>query len=49
MTAQPCTADPCMIYAPEISATYVLEINAGIATKYGIQEGMIMKFKNIEL
>lgn len=27
LTAQPCTADPCTIYNPNASSTYVLEIN----------------------
>ena len=38
LTAQPCIADPCMVYRPEKIGLYVLEINAGIATKWGIQE-----------
>ena len=38
ITAQPCTADPCPVYKPEIFANYVLEINAGMAAKHGIQE-----------
>ena len=47
MTAQPCIADPCRTYNPEIWAIYVLEINAGIAAKYGIVEWSVMKFRNI--
>ena len=27
VNAQPCTADPCTIYNPNISSMYVLEIN----------------------
>jgi len=38
ITAQPCTAEPCMIYNPQKLATYVLEINAGMAEKHGIVE-----------
>ena len=38
LTAQPCKADPCEIYRPEIFSKYVLEINGGIAAKYGITE-----------
>jgi uncharacterized membrane protein (UPF0127 family) len=38
LTAQPCVADPCTVYKPEILATYVLELNAGSAEKYGITE-----------
>jgi len=48
MTAQPCTGDPCPTYNPEIWATYVLEINAGIAAKYWIVEWMQIKLKNIK-
>jgi hypothetical protein len=28
LTAQPCTQNPCMTYQPQVSAKYVLEINA---------------------
>lgn len=38
ITAQPCKTKSCPIYTPETSAKYVLEINAGMAAKYGIQE-----------
>ena len=38
LTAQSCTAEPCLVYKPEVSANYVLEINAGMAEKYGLQE-----------
>ena len=48
VTAQPCTADPCAVYKPEIWARYVLEINAGIAEKYKIVEWTMMKFRNID-
>jgi len=48
LTAQPCTVDPCMIYKPEVFANYVLEINAGIAAKYGIVEWTMMKLRNIQ-
>lgn len=48
LTAQPCTADPCPIYHPEAAAIYVLEINAGMAAKHGIQEGTKMRFINIQ-
>jgi len=47
MTVPPCTADPCPVYKPEIFAKYVLEINAGMAEKHGIQEWTVMKFQNI--
>ena len=48
LTAQPCTADPCVIYKPEILATYVLELNTGIAKKYGIIEWDTLQLKNIQ-
>jgi len=48
LTAQPCITDPCMVYRPEKIALFVLEINAWIAAKWGIQEGMNVKFRNIE-
>lgn len=48
MTAQPCIADPCAVYRPEIWAKYVLEINAGIADKYKIVEWSMIRFKNIK-
>lgn len=46
-TAQPCTEDPCPIYDPEVAARYVLEINAWLAAKYGIQEWDMMRLRNI--
>jgi len=45
--AVPCTADPCEIYRSDASAKYVLEINAGMAKKSGIQEWTQMKSVNI--
>lgn len=47
VTAQPCEAEPCMIYKPEVLAKYVLELNAWIAEKYGIIEWDILQFKNM--
>jgi len=38
LTAQPCTSNPCPIYSPGKTAKYTLEINAGIAARYGITE-----------
>lgn len=37
--AQPCKADPCTFYPSKENARYVLEINAGLSDKLGIQEG----------
>lgn len=48
LTAQPCTQDPCIIYQPEVSAKYVIEINAWLAVKYGITGWKVMEFRNIE-
>ncbi len=48
LNAQPCTADPCMIYSPGVDAKYVLEINSGMVAKYGIQEGAKIRFVNIQ-
>ncbi|VVB80979.1 putative ACR [uncultured archaeon] len=39
-TAVPCKADPCASY--KSSGMYVLEINAGLAEKYGIKNGSVM-------
>lgn len=47
VTAQPCKAEPCQIYTPDVAAKYVLEINAGIAAKYKIVEWSVMRFRNI--
>ena len=38
VTVQPCIADPCEVYRPDVFANYVLEINAGMAAKSGIKE-----------
>ena len=48
LTAQPCIADPCVVYNPEAIAKYVVEINAGIAAKYGISNWNVVKFQNIK-
>lgn len=37
--AQPCKADPCLLYPSEGPAKFVLEINAGLSDKLGIKEG----------
>ena len=36
---QPCEEDSCPSYKPKQKAFYVLEINAGLAEKYGFKEG----------
>jgi len=35
----PCQEGNCQSYRPERKATYILEINAGLASKYGIKTG----------
>jgi uncharacterized membrane protein (UPF0127 family) len=35
--ADPCTQDPCPIYNPGKTASYVLELNKWISAKYGIK------------
>jgi len=47
LTAQPCTADPCTIYNPNASSTYVLEINGWLAKKNHITEWSTLEIKNI--
>ncbi|MBF0522710.1 MAG: DUF192 domain-containing protein [Candidatus Omnitrophica bacterium] len=39
----PCIKDPCPSYAPESSARYVLELNAGACQKFGISVGEMAK------
>jgi len=41
----PCTKSPCPIYAPDQSALYVLEINAGTADDLGIETGAQAHFR----
>ena len=41
---QPCTADPCEVYAAKAPSMYVLEVNAGFVQKYGIR-----KFDSVEI
>lgn len=43
--AQPCTADPCALYGPWVSASYVLELSSWTAERFGLQVGESMKFK----
>ena len=39
----PCIADPCPRYTPSAKASYVLEIPAGDAARYGIKPGDILR------
>jgi uncharacterized membrane protein (UPF0127 family) len=38
-SAQPCRVDPCPNYPSTGPAMYVLEVNAGLATRWGVQPG----------
>jgi len=38
-TALPCKADSCTSYIPKAPAQYVLEINANLASDFGIGQG----------
>jgi len=40
LTAEPCRSENCSSYSPSGSAQYVLEINAGLAKKYSIGQGL---------
>jgi uncharacterized membrane protein (UPF0127 family) len=42
--AQPCTADPCALYPSNVPARYVLELNAGTATRLGMRDGDAITF-----
>ena len=43
--AEPCRFIPCKTYGPNQSAAYVLEINANLTKKYGINVGDKASFK----
>lgn len=45
--AQPCKADPCELYVSNAPARYVLELNAGAATKLGVRKGDEITFSNM--
>lgn len=42
--AQPCTNSLCPLIIPNAEASYVLEINGGLAKKYNIKEGQPVHF-----
>lgn len=46
--SQPCKADPCPLIETNGTAKYVLEINGGLASKYGIEAGQKAEFAIIE-
>lgn len=41
--ARPCVVDPCPLYRPPANAKYVLELNAGMASKLDIKRGVRMR------
>lgn len=41
----PCKEDPCTSYGPEKTATYVLEINAGLSATHNINVGDVLNFQ----
>ena len=45
--AQPCKADPCQLYPSGVPARYVLELNAGTATKLGLRKGDVAAFSGV--
>jgi hypothetical protein len=40
----PCHSDPCPVYRPDQDATYVLELNAGQADRWGLKRGSRVEF-----
>ena len=44
---QPCKADPCRLYPSNAPARYVLELNAGVAAKFGLRKGDVITFSNL--
>ena len=42
--AQPCRSDPCELYPSDAPARYVLELNAGTASRIGAKTGDVMTF-----
>ena len=43
--ARPCESEPCEVFSSVRPARYVLEINGGLSSKYGIVEGDIAEVK----
>lgn len=43
----PCKADPCQAYPSTAPAHYVLELNAGAASKLGVHEGDVATFRDV--
>ncbi len=45
--ALPCTKDPCPQYVPKAEALAVLEVAAGVAQAYGLEEGIQLEFERV--
>ena len=45
--ALPCTKDPCPQYIPKAEALAVLEVAAGVAQAYGLEESIQLKFERV--
>lgn len=43
--AQPCKADPCVLYPSSQNSKYVLEINGGLSDKLGIRKGTAVRLQ----
>lgn len=44
----PCKADPCPSYPPNATASYVLELGAGVAAKHHLANGQTLKFEGLD-
>ena len=45
--ARPCSTDDCKLYKTRFNAKYVLEINAGLSSRYGFSEGDMVVFSGV--
>lgn len=43
----PCAADPCPSFPPAAKADTVLEVNAGVARKYGVKTGAKLVYRDV--
>jgi uncharacterized membrane protein (UPF0127 family) len=43
----PCKADPCPNYPPNVKASSVLELAAGVAAKHHLREGDVLRFEGM--
>lgn len=44
----PCKADPCPNYPPNATASYVLEVAAGVAAQHHLAEGQMLRFEGLD-